>query len=69
MKKIFILLATVLITFCVAAQSKPTEEMMRQWRQTVQKRDISQRHIAGIPQAAETKGATKSTTGMPNDSF
>lgn len=71
MKKTLILLAATLITFGAAAQTnRPTDEMMRQWRQTVQKRDISQRHLNdGIKQAPEVKGATKSTTGMPNDNF
>ncbi len=67
MKKVFILLAATLISFGATAQS---DEMMRQWRQTVQKRDISQRHLtSGIKQGTATKSDSKSTTGMPNDQF
>lgn len=65
------MLAAALLTFGAAAQTmKPTDEMMRQFRQTVQKRDISKRHLeSGIKQAPATKGETKSTTGMPNTNY
>ena len=44
MKKTLILTAAALTTLGFAAQSQqPTEEMMRIWRQTVTKRDISQK--------------------------
>ena len=71
MKKTLILLAAALFVMGAAAQTmKPTDEMMRQFRNTVQKRDISKRHLAsGIPQAAAPKGEIKYTTGMPDDSF
>lgn len=71
MKKIFLVLAASLLTFGAAAQTtKANSEMMRQWRQTVQKRDISKRHLtSSIPQAAATKGEAKSTSGMPRTSF
>ena len=71
MKKIFILLAATIITFGATAQSnRPTDEMMRQFRNTVQKRDISKRHLtSNIPQATAPKGEAKYTTGMPNASF
>ena len=71
MKKIFLVLAASLLTMGAAAQTtKANSEMMRQWRQTVQKRDISKRHLtSGIPQAAATKGEAKSTSGMPRTSF
>ena len=51
MKKIVTLLATVMVTLGAAAQSQqPTEQMMREFRQTIQKRDISQRHLeSNIP--------------------
>ena len=46
MKKTILMLAAVAIAFGASAQSnQPTEQMMREWRQTVQKRDISQRHL------------------------
>ena len=71
MKKAIIVLAAAIVSFGAAAQSqKPTEEMMRQWRQTVQKRDISGRHLtSGIPLSTAPKGNAKSTTGMPNTQF
>ena len=46
MKKTLILMAAVAIAFSAAAQSlQPTEQMKREWRQTVQKRDISKRYL------------------------
>ena len=71
MKKTLILLWAVTIAIGATAQSqKPTEEMMRSWRQTVQKRDISGRHLtSNIKQAASSKSSSKSTTGMPRTSF
>ena len=72
MKKIVTLLAAVTLTFGVMAQNtqRPTEEMMREFRNTIQKRDISKRHLdSPIKLAPATKGETKSTTGMPQDTF
>ena len=71
MKKTLLFLAAALLTFGATAQNmKPTDEMMRQWRQTVQKRDISERHLkTGIPLAPAPKGEAKYQRGMPNESF
>ena len=53
MKRIFTLVALCALGFAATAQSQqPTEAMMKQFRQTVQKLDISQRHLeSGIPLA------------------
>lgn len=72
MKKSILLLTAALLVLCANAQDdgKPTDEMMRLWRQTVQKRDISKRHLTStIPQAPNAKGTTKSTTGMPSTNY
>lgn len=70
MKKITILVALCALGFGVAAQSQqPTEAMMRQFRQTVQKRDISKRHLeSNIPLGKSTELATKGgETALPDD--
>lgn len=72
MKKTIILMAAVAMTLVATAQSlqRPSQEMMREFRNTVQKRDISKKHLeSNIKQAPATKGGTKSTTGMPNTSY
>ena len=72
MKKIFALLATVAVTLGTMAQTtgKPSAEMMREFRNTIQKRDISGRHLTDhIGQAPAPKGQTKSSTGMPGTSY
>ena len=70
-KKTIFLLAGILMTVSASAQmQRPTDQMLRELRQTVQKRDISQRHLSSnITQAPATKDAVKKSTGMPNDSF
>ncbi len=69
MKKIFLLLATATITFGAVAQSStPTEDMMREFRQTVQKRDISKRHLeSSIPLSDKTPVAAKGGKSLPQD--
>ena len=62
-------MATAILTLGAAAQSQqPTEQMMREFRQTVQKRDISKRHLESNIQlstaAPSTKGSMKS---LPED--
>lgn len=73
MKKIVTLLAVAAIALSAAAQNEPTvnrEQMMREWRQKVHKRDYSKEIKKDIPQTADTKGATKHTgQGMPNAPF
>ena len=70
MKKTILLLAAAAITFGAAAQSmEPTEQMKREFRQTIQKRDISKRHIeSNIPLSTKApvsvKGAMKD---LPQD--
>ena len=70
MKKTIALTAAALIAFGAMAQSQqPTEEMMRQYRATVAKRDISGRHLTSdIPlspiEQPSIKGNTKS---LPTD--
>ena len=69
MKKIVTLLCAASITFGVMAQSNtPTEQMMREFRQTVQKRDISQRHLeSAIPLSTKAPVATKGVKSLPED--
>ncbi len=72
MKKAIVIVATALVALGATAQTEQMtrEELQRSFRQTVQKRDISQRHTtSGIALAPEVKGATKGTKGMPNDRF
>ena len=71
MKKIVTLLAAVALVLGATAQmKKPTEQMRQEFRTTVQKRDISQKHLqTGIPLAPAPKGETKYQGGMPNTSF
>lgn len=70
MKKTILLLAAAAITFGAAAQSmEPTEQMKKEFRQTIQKRDISKRHIeSNIPLSTKApvsvKGAMKD---LPQD--
>ena len=70
MKKSLLLLAAAVITFGAAAQSmEPTEQMKKEFRQTIQKRDISKRHVeSNIPLSTKApvsvKGATKD---LPQD--
>ncbi len=68
MKKTFFLTAAALLTAATGmAQSlEPTEEMMRQWRQTIQKRDISQRHLdSSIPLSQQPAAKRQSPKDMP----
>lgn len=70
MKKIVTLLASAMLTFGAMAQSQePTEEMMREFRQTVQKRDISKHHLeSNIPLSTQATKATKgSMKSLPTD--
>ncbi|MBP5548531.1 MAG: agmatine deiminase family protein [Bacteroidales bacterium] len=67
MKKTFILIAICALTLAVNAQSMtPTEEMMRQFRTTMQKRDFSQHRYANIPLSDQVTPQTKSTKSMPD---
>ncbi len=69
MKKIFVLIAAVAVTFGAAAQMlKPTEQMRQEFRTTIQKRDISKK-IHNFPTVATPKGNAKYQGGMPNTSF
>jgi agmatine/peptidylarginine deiminase len=69
MKKTILLLAAAAITIGATAQSqKPTEQMMREFRQTVQKRDISQRHLeTSIPLATTSATKGNSMKSLPED--
>lgn len=71
MKKSIVLLAALAVVFGASAQmNKPTDQMRQEFRTTVQKRDISKKHLeSNIPLAPAPKGETKMQRGMPNDSF
>ncbi len=69
MKKIVFLLAAASITLGATAQSQqPTEQMKREFRQTIQKRDISKRHLESNIPLSTTAPSTKSATkALPED--
>lgn len=69
MKKIVLLLAAVAVTLGAAAQSQqPTEQMMREFRQTIQKRDISRHHLeTNIPLSAAAPASKKASKALPED--
>ena len=72
MKRTITLLAAALLTLGATAQTvnRPSDEMMRQFRQTVQKRDISKRYLeSALPQKPAPKGEAKYTSGMLQDNF
>ena len=70
MKKIFTIIAATAIAFGATAQvTVDRDQMMREFRQTVQKRDYSKQIKPNIGLAPATKGETKFSSGMPNDSF
>ena len=68
MKKIFLALFTITMAFFATAQNAVThEEMMKEWRQMKQKRDISlQAQHSNIP-LGETVVTPKSTKSLPDD--
>ena len=67
MKKIVILLAAVTMFLGVSAQSEmPTSEMMKQFRQTVQKRDISKRHLESNIPLSNTVTSSKGMKSLPS---
>ena len=69
MKKIFVVLALCGLGLSAFAQSQePTEEQLRQYRQLVHKRDISDRHLtSGIPLGPAQVAAKGSTKALPTD--
>ena len=70
MKKHFVVfMALALAAFGAIAQSlQPTEQMMREYRQLVHSRDISQRHLtSGIPLGKEAPAVKGAPTALPND--
>ncbi len=70
MKKTIILLATVLVTIGATAQSEQLtkEELQRSFRQTIHKRDISQRHLTTDIPVMNTPAAKGSIAkGLPED--
>lgn len=69
MKKVVLFLAAAAITFGAVAQSQqPTEQMMREFRQTVQKRDISKKHLeTNIPLSTQAPVAAKGAKSLPED--
>ena len=71
MKKIVLLMAGIALVFGANAQMKtPTQQMRQEFRQTVQKRDISQKHLqSNIPLAPAPKAEPKYQGGMPNAPF
>ncbi len=69
MKKIVLMLAAAAVTLGAAAQSQqPTEQMMREFRQTIQKRDISRHHLeTTIPLSAAAPASKKASKALPED--
>ena len=67
MRKTFLLLYLCATSLGVSAQSlQPTEEMMHQFRTTVQKRDISRYRNPNIPLSNQVLPQTKSSKAMPD---
>ena len=70
-KKIFIVLASVAIAYGAMAQSQQIseEELLRNFRQTVQKRDISKRYLESSIPLSSMAPATKgdNTKSLPED--
>ena len=74
MKKTILMLAIAAITFSAFAQvNQPSrEQMMRDFRQTIQKRHLDEAPLKGIVPMKETpavKGAAKYRGGMPGTDF
>ncbi len=69
MKKIVLMLAAAAVTLGAAAQSQqPTEQMMREFRETIQKRDISRHHLeTNIPLSAAAPASKKASKALPED--
>ena len=69
MKKIYVVLALCGLGLSAFAQSQePTEEQLRQYRQLVHKRDISDRHLtSGIPLGSAQVATKGSTKALPTD--
>ena len=68
MKKILFTLLAVILAFSAMAQNATThEEMMKEWRQMKQKRDISQQaKLSAIP-LGEAAPASKNAKALPDD--
>jgi len=67
MKKTLLLAALCSLAMGAAAQSlRPTEEMMRDFRNTVQKRDISKVRNANIPLSSQVAPEPKQAKAMPD---
>lgn len=74
MKKTLVALAAMILTFGTMAQSNTAsrEQMMREFRQTVQKRHLEEAPLKGIvpvKEAPAVKGASKYQAGMPGTDF
>ena len=69
MKKLVTLLASAIVVFGAAAQSQqPTEQMMREFRQSIQKRDIAKKHLeSNIPLSTTTTASKGSVKFLPED--
>ena len=69
MKQIVLLLAAVAVSLGAGAQGQqPTEQMKREFRQTIQKRDISRHHLeTNIPLSATAPASKKATKALPED--
>ena len=69
MKKIVLMLAAVAVTLGAGAQGQqPTEQMKREFRETIQKRDISRRHLeTNIPLSAAAPASKKASKALPED--
>ena len=63
------MLAAVAVSLGAGAQGQqPTEQMKREFRQTIQKRDISRHHLeTNIPLSATAPASKKATKALPED--
>ena len=69
MKKFFVMLAAVAVTFGAVAQTNTTAaQMKREWRQMVHQRDYSKNHLeSGIPVSTEAENTPKGIKSLPSD--
>ena len=69
-KKFFTFFSFFTMLFGGGMVARLVDQMRQEFRTTVQKRDISKKHLkSNIPLAPAPKGETKMQRGMPNDSF
>lgn len=67
MKKAFLTVMALAMAFAAAAQTQPTQEMKREWRQMKHQRDISKQFECSNIPLGEAAPAAKGTQALPED--